>query len=96
MAHLHFARDDIQADAADARGRAGQIFFDDGRMQADGLKNLRAAIALDGRNAHLGNHLDHALDGGLDEIVAGVVMRDFDAATPGGSCRRAFQRRDRD
>ena len=73
MAHLHFPRNDVQTDAAHARGRAGKIFFHDRRMQTDRFKNLRAAIALDGRNAHLGNDFDHALDRGLDEILAGVL-----------------------
>ena len=87
MAQLHFARDHVQADAPHPRGRAGEIFFHERRMQADRFKNLRAAVALDGGDAHLGNDLDHALDGGFDEILAGVLVFDFRPADPGGSCR---------
>ena len=75
MANLDFARNDVQADAADARGGAGKVLFDDGGMQADGLENLRAAVALDGGDAHLGNDLDHAFDRGLDVILAGLLVR---------------------
>ena len=46
-------------------------------MQPDGFKNLGAAIALDGGYAHFGSHLDHALDGGFDIILAGVLVLDF-------------------
>ncbi len=47
-------------------------------MQADGLENLRAAVALDGGDAHLGDDLDHAFDRGLDVILAGVLLRQAD------------------
>ncbi len=96
VAHLDFARDDVEADAVDARGGPGEVFVDDGRMQADGFENLRAAVALDGGDAHLGDDLDHALDGGLDVILAGVLVVDVRSAIPGGSCRPAFRRPGRD
>ena len=81
MPGLHFPGDDVQADAADARRGAGEVLFNHRRMQADGFENLRAAIALDGRDAHLGSDLDHALDGGLDEILAGVLVLDVGEQT---------------
>jgi hypothetical protein len=37
---------------------------------------LRAAITLDGRDAHLRDDFHDALDGGLDEILAGVLVLD--------------------
>ena len=46
-------------------------------LQADGLENLRAAIALDGRDAHLGHDLDHAFDGGLDVFLDGGLVVDL-------------------
>ena len=73
MAHQHFLRDDVEADAADARRRPGEIFVDDVLAQADGFEHLRAAIALDRGDAHLRHHLDHALDGGLDEFLQAVL-----------------------
>ena len=76
MANLDFAGNDIHADAFDARGRPREIFVDDRLLEADGFKDLRAAIALDGGDAHLGNHLDDALDSGLHEILAGVLVLD--------------------
>src|SRR5436190_1246050 len=47
-------------------------------VQSDGLENLRAAIALDGRDAHLGGDLDHSLHRSFDEILAGILV--FDVA----------------
>ena len=36
---------------------AGEIFFDKSGREADGIEDLRAAIGLIGRDAHLGHHL---------------------------------------
>ena len=47
-------------------GRPGKILVDHLLPQADGLENLRAAIGLDRRDAHLGHHFDHAL---VDRLV---------------------------
>jgi hypothetical protein len=44
--------------------------------QAEGLEHLRAAVALDGGDAHLGHDLDDALGGGLDEVLAGGLVVD--------------------
>ena len=41
-------------------------------MQADGVEDLRAAIGLVGRDAHLGHHLEQALADRLD-----VALDDF-------------------
>ena len=38
----------VQADAFDTRHRPGEVPVNDVVVQSDGLKNLRAAIALDG------------------------------------------------
>src|SRR2546430_10373776 len=61
-----FFGNDLDIHTANRRRRAGEIFVDDALVNAKRFKNLRAAVTLDGRNAHLGNGLDHALDGRLD------------------------------
>ena len=44
--HGGFTRQHVQADAFDARGRAGEVLVDQLLVQADGFEHLRAAIAL--------------------------------------------------
>ncbi len=68
--------DPLQVDATDAGRGPGEVFVDDRLVQADRLADLRAAVALDGGDAHLGHGLDDPLDGGLDEIfdACGVVQ----------------------
>ena len=69
MALENFLRDHVQADALNARRRPGEILVHDFAVDADGLEDLRAAIALNRGDAHLGHGLHHALDRGLDEIL---------------------------
>ena len=57
-------------------GGPGEVLVDELGVQADGLEDLRAAVALDGGDAHLGDDLDHALDGGLDVILEGRLVVD--------------------
>ena len=68
-----------EADAFDARCRAGEIGADKIRPQADGIENLRAAIGLIGRDAHLGHHLQQALvdrlDVALDDFLVVELLR---------------------
>ena len=68
--HLRFAREHVQADAFDARGRAGEVLVDQGFVQADGFEDLRAAIALQRRDAHLGKGLQQAFVDGFDVVDA--------------------------
>src|SRR2546422_7897209 len=56
-----FFRDDVDADAADAGSGPREVALHERRIEADGLENLRAAIALERRDAHLGHHLEDAL-----------------------------------
>jgi predicted kinase len=44
-------------------------------VQADGLEQLRAAVAHVGAHAHLGHDLGQALADGLDVVVDGLVGR---------------------
>ncbi len=69
VAHVHFALDLGQADAADARRGVGEVLVDEGLVEADGFEDLRAAIGLDRGDAHLGHHLHETLVHGLDEIT---------------------------
>ncbi len=49
-----------ESDAAEARHRAREVALDERGAQPDGLEDLRAAVALDGRDAHLRAHLEQA------------------------------------
>ena len=73
---LCLAGDLFQSDAADARWRPGEILIDHFLPQADRLEDLRAAIGLDRRDAHLGHHLDHALVDGLVVAFHRVLVTD--------------------
>ena len=63
----------LQADAFDGGGGAGEIFLDEVGGQADRVEDLRAAIGLVGRDAHLGHHLQHALADRLDVVLLHFV-----------------------
>ncbi len=71
LAHLHFARDDVYADAADPGWRAGEVLVDEVRVEPDGLEDLRAVVALDGADAHLGDDLDDPLGDRLAVLLFG-------------------------
>ena len=53
------------ADAADARGGAGEVAVDELGREADGLEDLRAAVRRDRRDAHLRDRLQQALGDAL-------------------------------
>ena len=55
----------VEIGAGDARHGAGEAQLDDFLVQADALEQLRAAIAGDGGDAHLGQDLEQALVGAL-------------------------------
>ena len=76
VAQQHFLRDHVGADAADARGGPGEVFVDHVLAQAERLEHLRAAIALQRRDAHLRRDLDHALGRRLDEVLARRLVVD--------------------
>ena len=56
-----FLGDDVEADAADARRGVREVAIDERVLEADRLEDLRAAIALQRRDAHLRHHLENAL-----------------------------------
>ena len=61
---------DVDADAADARRGPGEVLVDERLIEADRLEDLRAAVALQRRDAHLGHHLQDALVERLDVVLA--------------------------
>ena len=63
-----FLRQLGEADAANRRRGAGEIFVDQTLGQADRVENLRAAIGLEGGDAHLGHYLQDTLADRLDVI----------------------------
>src|SRR6266700_7480822 len=72
----NFLSDDLQPDAFDARRRPGEILVNNRLLQADSFENLRAPVALDGRDAHLGDDLDTPLHGRFKVTLAGGLMID--------------------
>ncbi len=77
MALLDFAGDAGEVDALDTRGGPLEIGVDDFAVQTDRFENLRAAVTLDGRDAHLRHRFDDAFDRGFDVLLDG--FRDVDA-----------------
>ena len=59
----------VDADAADARRGPREAAVDEGLVEADRLEDLRAPVALQRGDAHLGHHLQHALRAGLDVVA---------------------------
>ena len=79
----HLLGDDVEADAAQRRGRAGEVLVDELLGQAHGLEDLGAAVGGDGGDAHLGHDLEDAVAEGVDEVVDGGVRVDLDGARAG-------------
>ena len=78
VTRARFVRNGVDADAADSRGRPGKVAIHERFLETDGFENLRAAIALQSGDAHLGHHLEHALVERLDVILHGLLGRDTD------------------
>ena len=76
MTHGGFFGDDVERRAFDARGGPGEILVNDVSGQSDRFKDLRAAIALDGADAHFRGDLHDALDRRLHEVLAGGLVVD--------------------
>ena len=74
----HFVGDDVDADAADARGRPREVLVDERLVEADGFEDLRAAVALQRRDAHLGHHLQDALVERVDVVLDRLRVRHAD------------------
>ena len=65
--------EDLQAHPADPAGGAGEVRVDELGLEPDGLEDLRAAVGLDGGDAHLGDRLEQALADGLDDPLLGLL-----------------------
>ena len=75
VAAQHFLGQHGQGHALQAGGCAHEITVDDALVQAQRLENLRPAIALDGGDAHLGQHFDDAFNGRLDIFLGSLLIR---------------------
>ena len=73
MQAIRFLGDFEQSYALDIARGAGEIFLDERRIQAHRLEDLRAAIRLVGRDAHLRHHLVQALADRLDVALRGFL-----------------------
>ena len=67
---------DVDAHALNLGRGPGEILVDDRVVEADGFKNLRAAIALDGRNPHLGHGFHDAFGDGLQIVLDRLFVFD--------------------
>ena len=76
MAIGGLARDRLESHSAHARRGPGEVAVDHLPVEADGLENLRPAIALHGRDAHLGGDLDQALYHRLVEVLDRALLVD--------------------
>ena len=92
VTHEHFLRDHVHADAADTRRRPREVLVDDVLTQAHRFEHLRAAIALDRGDAHLGHDLDDALGRGLDQVLARSLVIDVDEAIVANHAVDRFER----
>ena len=79
--HPRLLREHVQPDAFDPGGRPGKIGLDQSPVQPDGLEDLRAAVALQRRHAHLREGLQQPLVDPLDEILDRLVGGDLDRQT---------------
>ena len=90
-------RDLVHADAFDRRRRAEEVAVHELGLEADRVEDLRAAIGLVGRDAHLGHHLEQALadrlDVALDRLVRVHLLRQLARLD---AWLRWSRRRDRD
>ena len=87
--HLLFG-DFENADALDAGASAREILVEEGGVQANGLENLCAAIALVRRDAHFGHYFIQALADRFDETLFAFVRRNLRHDI--GELRERFQR----
>src|SRR6266699_3795304 len=74
--HGGFARQHVESDTLDAAWSAREVLLDQPLVQADRLENLRAAIALQRRDAHFREDLEQSLVDGLDVVVERFLERD--------------------
>ena len=76
VAAIRLLGDVGKAGALDPRGGAEEELVDEGPRQSDGVEDLRAAIGLVGRDAHLRHDLEQALVDRLDEALHDFMVAD--------------------
>ena len=76
--HLDLAVDLRQIDALDATGSPGEVLVHQILAEAERFENLRSAVALNRRNAHLRRHLDDTLHRRFNVVVNRGVVIDID------------------
>ena len=69
VAHPRFLGHHVDADASHPRRGPGEILVDEILREADGFEDLRAVIALDGADAHLGDDFDDAFGDGFQILL---------------------------
>ncbi len=74
-----FLADFGQAYAFNGRRCSREVFRDQLGRQTHCIEDLRAAVGLVGRDAHLGHHLQHAFADGLDVVLLHVFFRELHA-----------------
>jgi hypothetical protein len=67
--HARFFGDDVDPHAAHAGSGPGEVLVDEVLREPDGLEHLRAVVALDGADPHLGDHLHQPLDHRLQVLL---------------------------
>ncbi len=79
------AREHVRADPADTRRGPREMRVDQVPIEADRLEDLRAAIGLDRRDAHLRDRLQQPFADRLDEVLRGPLeaLVDLLAGRPG-------------
>ena len=73
VAHQRLRGDGVQVGAFDRRRGAGEIFVDKRTFETHRIEDLRPAIGLVGRDAHLGHDLEEALADRLQIVLLHVV-----------------------
>ena len=71
VAAEHVGFDGVGPDAADPRRGPREVAVDELLAEPDRLEDLRAAIAVERGDAHLGDDLEQSLVGGLDVVLPG-------------------------
>ncbi len=92
LARAGVGRDPLEPDAADARGRAREVAGDERAPEPDRLEDLRPAVALDRRDAHLREDLEQALADRLDEPLLRLVDRQLAEVACGVQARDRVER----
>ena len=75
MALGRLARDLAQPNAFNLGVGAGEVLLHEGRLEADGVEDLGAAVGLVGGDAHLGHHLQQPLIDRLDIALLRLLQR---------------------